>query len=45
MHTEYELVLYIYIYIYNITYLVRGKKIMNIMINLDDLSPFTVSGL
>ena len=34
-----------YIYIYNITYLVRGKKIMNIMINLDDLSPFTVSGL
>ena len=34
-----------YIYIYNITYFVRGKKIMNIMINLDDLSPFTVSGL
>ena len=44
MHTEYELVLYTYTS-YNITYLVRGKKIMNIMINLDDLSPFTVSGL
>ena len=39
MHTEYELVLYTYTS-YNIT-----KKIMNIMINLDDLSPFTVSGL